>query len=204
MNLDQAYRPDASSAQRCESVKPQDAVLDITIVRAPLFPIWQRLRENFLGDDIGFPDNCCQNDRYCYVNTAGQPSCCALGSNCDNVCTGNRYLCTTTATVAGAVVSTSACCPRSCSATDVYLCASSLGGRCCGLGFSCGTSACVSTDVPPTTLVPIVPSGCTTGQFSCAASIGGGCCYSGATCTVTDSTLVCASGTTGPSAIKTG
>jgi hypothetical protein len=52
--------------------------------------------------------------------------------------------------------------------------------------------------------VSIVPPGCTTGQFSCPASLGGFCCDIGAICTFSDTALACASGTTGPSALRTG
>lgn len=50
----------------------------------------------------------------------------------------------------------------------------------------------------------VIPSGCSAGQFSCASSLGGGCCNNGASCTQSDTTLLCASGTIAPSAIRTG
>lgn len=156
------------------------------------------------GQDINQPNSCCPDDQYCYVNSTGQAACCALGSNCDNPCsTSALYLCGTIRATGTASASPS-CCQRPCSATDAYQCANSFGGGCCNLGFSCTTSACISTATTPTTLVQVVPSGCTTGQFSCPSSIGGGCCNSGATCTNSDTTLLCASGTTAPSALRTG
>jgi hypothetical protein len=168
-----------------------------------------KLTRVHLGQDIGQPGACCDDDHYCYANTQGQAQCCALGSPCDNPCPTDSYYCgptsNGTATASATTAAISNCCQRPCTASVAYQCASSFGGGCCNLGYSCTSgSGCVSTSVAPTTLVSIVPSGCTTGQFSCAASMGGGCCDNGATCTNSGTGLYCASGTTAPSAIRTG
>jgi LPXTG-motif cell wall-anchored protein len=161
-----------------------------------------------LGQDIEQPSFCCPDDQYCYTNAQGQALCCALGSTCDNPCPIASFFCGPTSNATGTASTTTSasasCCIRPCPADSQYQCASSYGAGCCNLGFSCTTKACISTAVAPTTLVSIVPSGCTTGQFSCASSLGGGCCDYGATCTDSDTNLLCASGTTAPSAIRTG
>ncbi|KAI1495131.1 hypothetical protein F5X96DRAFT_613542 [Biscogniauxia mediterranea] len=154
---------------------------------------------------------CCDNDRYCIVNSTWQVQCCAVGSSCDPVCDEERFLCNTTTTTssitqttipattgnpASAVVETviplpvtsAGCCSRACN-TSQQLCAPAFGGQCCPLGATCASGgACV---VPPpaattssvSTRVTEVPEGCTTSQITCASADGGGCCDVGSTCT---------------------
>ncbi|KAI1641253.1 hypothetical protein F4809DRAFT_654755 [Biscogniauxia mediterranea] len=116
---------------------------------------------------------CCDNDRYCIVNSTWQVQCCAVGSSCDPVCDEERFLCNTTTTSsitqttipatatatttgdpASAAVETviplpvtsAGCCSRACN-TSQLLCAPAFGGQCCPLGATCASGgACV---VPP-------------------------------------------------------
>ncbi|UZP35973.1 hypothetical protein NXS19_003789 [Fusarium pseudograminearum] len=80
--------------------------------------------------EVGFPDDCCDNDSYCYVNQKGDPKCCPIGSNCssDSPCNSTAYFCTRTATASGTTTEQQGCCDRKCPKTSLYLCPSNLGG----------------------------------------------------------------------------
>ncbi|TVY31153.1 hypothetical protein LHYA1_G000160 [Lachnellula hyalina] len=138
--------------------------------------------------EVNQTDACCPNSQYCIINTTGSVGCCAIGSNCGIECGSSAYICTTTVTNSGTATPTQACCPRKCTGTSQFPCASSLGGGCCPYGWMCQTGAnqCVSTAAPtsdPVVSVSTIPSGCSAAnQFSCASSLGGGCCGLGQQC----------------------
>ncbi|KAI8672729.1 hypothetical protein LRP88_02753 [Fusarium phalaenopsidis] len=147
--------------------------------------------------DIGFADDCCKNDQYCYVNKDGDPKCCQIGSNCasENLCSKDatrQYFCTRTVTRSGTAVAQEGCCDRKCPQTSLYLCPSDLGGNCCGFGSECRPDGkCASTKpASQTGLLTPVPSGCTTSQFKCAD--GAGCCDDGQVCTQVSGEGYCA------------
>ncbi|KAJ4006940.1 hypothetical protein NW766_010348 [Fusarium irregulare] len=147
--------------------------------------------------EIGFPDDCCDNDSYCYVNRSGDPKCCPIGSNCssDSPCNSTAYYCTRTATASGTTTEQKGCCDRKCPKTSLYLCPSSLGGNCCGYNSECRAgSVCASTrPASRTDLLSPIPSGCTTSQHSC--TIGEGCCDNDQVCTQVSGEGYCASAT---------
>ncbi|KAF4448740.1 hypothetical protein F53441_7888 [Fusarium austroafricanum] len=135
--------------------------------------------------EVGFPDDCCDNDSYCYVNRKGDPKCCPIGSNCssDSPCKSNAYFCTRTITASGTTTAQEGCCDRKCPKTSLYLCPSSLGGNCCSFNSECRAGGdCASTrPASRTDLLSPIPSGCTTSQHSC--SDGAGCCDNDQECT---------------------
>ncbi|KAG8677172.1 hypothetical protein FPOAC2_03291 [Fusarium poae] len=144
--------------------------------------------------EVGFPDDCCDNDSYCYVNRQGDPKCCPIGSNCssDSPCNSTAYYCTRTATTSGTTTEQRGCCDRKCPTTSLYLCPSSLGGNCCGYNSECRVGgACASTrPASRTGLLSPIPSGCTTSQHSC--TIGEGCCDNDQVCTQVNGEGYCA------------
>lgn len=169
------------------------------------------IQSHIPGQDINFPSSCCDDTKFCYLNSSGSPSCCAIGSNCDNPCPVDQYRCNKTTTVSGKATTTATCCGRPCTASLAFECVG--GSGCCSLGFSCsavttGTATlnqCVSTAAPSTSaLVGEAPPGCSTSQFSCAASEGGGCCGLGETCTQRGSQLICATGTSSAGPMRSG
>ncbi|CAJ2502690.1 Uu.00g100840.m01.CDS01 [Anthostomella pinea] len=157
---------------------------------------------------------CCGNDKYCYVNKEWAISCCSLGYDCpDTPCVEDTRYCNSTSTssipVTTTIASTGgdgnggtpsveatfilteipvpACCPRACSSSS-FSCQAAFGNQCCAYGEACASSnLCIAsaTSSPSiSTLVSIIPVGCTTSQITCDASIGGGgCCDFGSTCT---------------------
>ncbi|TVY48499.1 hypothetical protein LOCC1_G001244 [Lachnellula occidentalis] len=148
--------------------------------------------------EVNQTDACCNNSQYCIINTAGSVGCCAIGSNCGITCGSSAYICTTTVTNSGTATPTQACCPRKCTGTSQFPCATSLGGGCCSYGWMCqtGASQCVSTAALPTSTpivsVGAVPSGCSAAnQFTCASSLGGGCCASGQQCVISGTGEFC-------------
>ncbi|CVK92632.1 uncharacterized protein FMAN_07525 [Fusarium mangiferae] len=147
--------------------------------------------------EIGFPDDCCDNDSYCYVNRKGDPKCCPLGSNCssDSPCSSNAYFCTRTVTRSGTATAQEGCCDRKCPRTSLYLCPSSLGGNCCGYNSECREGGdCASTrPASRTDLLSPIPSGCTTSQHKC--SDGAGCCDNDQECTQVSGEGYCAQAT---------
>ncbi|KAH0426351.1 hypothetical protein CcaCcLH18_10416 [Colletotrichum camelliae] len=160
--------------------------------------------------DIGFPDQCCSNENYCYVKPNGDPWCCQIGSNCDSKCSASQYQCpnvvtvtitpTGTASASPTVTSStgSACCPRGCPSTSLFLCADQFGGGCCSYGNTCASSKqCIQTisATPTSTAGGLTPAdpGCTaTTQHACAD--GQGCCDDLMHCTSVSGTAVCAPG----------
>ncbi len=145
---------------------------------------------------------CCADDKYCLIDpSTQQPACCSIGSQCGSPCSESQYQCNVTTTLAPTSTTTSAaCCSRRCTATSMFACPNALGGGCCSYGQACGPkSICVSTAASPfSTLVSMLPPGCTTSQIACAASEGGGCCSVGNVCTVITSTNYCALSTVTP------
>ncbi|OBT56059.1 hypothetical protein VE04_04191 [Pseudogymnoascus sp. 24MN13] len=124
-------------------------------------------------DDTGFPNDCCLDTEFCFVDNNFNSSCCAIGNNCAsvNICTDTAFFyCHTTSTITAATTSPTrsvssgssitsppnpnitvfpACCPRPCSAASAYQCPESLGGGCCSLGYSCLSNACYKS-IPTT------------------------------------------------------
>ncbi|KAH7262040.1 hypothetical protein BKA59DRAFT_505085 [Fusarium tricinctum] len=147
--------------------------------------------------EIGFPDDCCENDSYCYVNGKGDPKCCPIGSNCsnDSPCGSTAYFCTRTVTSGGTATALQGCCDRKCPRTSLYLCPSSLGGNCCGYNSECRAGGnCASTKAASRTdLLSPIPSGCTTSQHKC--SDGAGCCDNDQDCTQVSGEGYCAQAT---------
>ena len=90
-----------------------------------------------------------------------------------------------------------ACCPRGCSRTSEYRCASSLGGGCCGYDSECrADGGCVfpitvTTGTGTAALTPAA-DGCATSQYRCED--GAGCCDDDQRCTLVDGTGYCAPG----------
>ncbi|KAF5017313.1 hypothetical protein F66182_10771, partial [Fusarium sp. NRRL 66182] len=147
--------------------------------------------------DVGFPDDCCDNDSYCYVNRNGDPKCCPIGSSCtsDSPCDSTAYFCTRTVTSSGTATAQRGCCDRKCPRTSLYLCPSSLGGNCCGYDAQCRTGGdCASTrPASRTDLLTPIPEGCTTSQYQC--SDGAGCCDNDQDCTQVSGEGFCAQAT---------
>jgi hypothetical protein len=135
---------------------------------------------------VNNPDFCCDNSEYCIINTDLSVNCCAVGSNCGIQCGSTAFICTTTVTNSGTATATQACCPRKCTVTSQFLCASSVGGGCCPYGYMCQTGSIGCASTASTTSNPVVtpiPSGCSAAnQFSCASYLGGGCCGIGQQC----------------------
>ncbi|KAI0146296.1 hypothetical protein GGR57DRAFT_506592 [Xylariaceae sp. FL1272] len=165
---------------------------------------------NHTCNEIGAPDACCDNDRYCYLTSDWKPSCCSIGVKCsDSLCDPDQILvnatlssisyseptATTGTSTQIIVYSTSAGCANRPCGESSYQCQSAFGGQCCGNDYEClSTSQCYKPDEATTsvsTIVTPVPSGCTTGQFACAETDGGMCCDFG---------NVCAWSTVGPTA----
>ncbi|KAF4983317.1 hypothetical protein FZEAL_1255 [Fusarium zealandicum] len=146
--------------------------------------------------DVGFNNDCCDNDSYCYVNRDGDPKCCAIGSDCsdDSPCKPTAYFCTRTITASGTATAREGCCNRKCPNTSLYLCASSLGGNCCGYDSACraGGECATTKSASKTGLLTPVPEGCTTSQHKC--SDGAGCCNNGQVCTQVSGEGYCAEG----------
>ncbi|KAF9771306.1 hypothetical protein IL306_011060 [Fusarium sp. DS 682] len=147
--------------------------------------------------EVGFPDDCCDNDSYCYVNRQGDPKCCPIGSNCssDSPCSSNAYFCTRTVTRSGTATAQEGCCDRKCPKTSLYLCPSSLGGNCCGYNSECRAGGDCASMKPAsrTDLQSPIPSGCTTSQHKC--SDGAGCCDNDQECTQVSGEGFCAQAT---------
>ncbi|KAF4332332.1 hypothetical protein FBEOM_13879 [Fusarium beomiforme] len=147
--------------------------------------------------EVGFANDCCDNDSYCYVNRNGDPKCCPIGSNCssDSPCSSNAYFCTRTVTSSGTATAQEGCCDRKCPKTSLYLCPSSLGGNCCGYNSECRAGGdCASTrPASRTDLLSPIPSGCTTSQHKC--SDGAGCCDNDQKCTQVSGEGYCAQAT---------
>ncbi|KAE8452764.1 hypothetical protein EG329_013036 [Mollisiaceae sp. DMI_Dod_QoI] len=157
--------------------------------------------------DIDAGDFCCLDTQYCIV-TNNAPACCFIGSTCGNLCDPNHFECNGTTTVSGTATVTSSCCPRTCTSTSQYLCASAFGGHCCSYNSDCAAnSQCLPTATSSSNAVTTGASNaCPTSQSACANSLGGGCCSVGQACTVVDNTNYCASNTalatrTGPHGI---
>ncbi|KAB5554778.1 hypothetical protein GE09DRAFT_1287259 [Coniochaeta sp. 2T2.1] len=158
--------------------------------------------------------SCCPDDTYCIIDPSGsnKPSCCAIGSLCNSPCSASEYQCvitvTITATVSALPVTTtatqSACCPRQCTQTSMFGCASSLGGGCCSYGQTCASSSqCLWTSIPASAVSSVVsqiPPGCTTSQIGCPSSLGGGCCAVSQSCTLAGTGPACAAITVAPTA----
>lgn len=155
--------------------------------------------------------SCCPDDTYCIVDpaTGSKAVCCAIGSVCNSPCAASEYQCIVTVTVTTAspptTTSSSACCPRQCTQTSMFGCPSSLGGGCCSYGQTCATaSQCIwtsSTSTAATSVVSLIPPGCTTSQIACPSSLGGGCCAATQSCTfVAGSGPQCAAITVVPTA----
>lgn len=137
---------------------------------------------------------CCGNDEYCFLNSTWEPQCCGQGATCGSPCPENNLFCNNTITTNVPIAtsptteflaSTSlkpACCGRPCDSSS-FLCQQAFGGRCCEYGAICHSGG--SCSFPPTssvsTLVPIIPPGCTTSQYACPT--GPGCCNIGQICT---------------------
>jgi hypothetical protein len=128
-----------------------------------------------------------------------------MGSNCvnDSPCNSESYYCTITMTTTedGEATETeqAGCCGRKCAGSSQYLCASDLGGACCGFGSECHAGgACVNTVAPSHSpaLTPVA-EGCTTSQYQC--DDGQGCCDNDQVCTEVSNTGYCAAGTPTPS-----
>ncbi|KAJ4267790.1 hypothetical protein NW762_003905 [Fusarium torreyae] len=147
--------------------------------------------------DIGFPDDCCDNDSYCYVNRKGDPKCCPIGSSCtsDSPCKSTEYFCTRIITSSGTATAQEGCCDRKCPKTSLYLCPASLGGNCCGYNSECRAGGdCASTrPASRTDLLSPIPEGCTTSQHRC--SDGAGCCDNDQECTQVSGEGFCAQAT---------
>lgn len=150
------------------------------------------------GLDIKHGDQCCDNDSYCYVDKAGDPRCCPIGSNCvdDTICKSDTYQCKGNVTASGTVkTGQDGCCGRLCPQTSHYLCPADLGGKCCPFGAECqagGNCVAAKTASKSALLTPVV-DGCTTSQFKCAD--GTGCCDDSQRCTRVSGTAFCAAGT---------
>ncbi|KAF3807632.1 hypothetical protein GCG54_00012030 [Colletotrichum gloeosporioides] len=161
-----------------------------------------------IGLDIGFPDQCCSNENYCYVKPNGNPWCCQIGSNCDSKCSASQFQCTNVVTVTITPTSNgnptvtsstgSACCYRGCPSTSNFRCADRFGGGCCPYGNTCASSKqCIQTisATPSSTAGGLTPAdpGCTaTTQHACAD--GQGCCDDLMHCTSVSGTAACAPG----------
>ncbi|KFY76461.1 hypothetical protein V499_03883 [Pseudogymnoascus sp. VKM F-103] len=178
-------------------------------------------------DDTGFPNDCCLDTEFCFVDNNFNSSCCAIGNNCAsvNICTDTAFFyCHTTSTITATTTSPTrsvssgssitsppnpnitvfpACCPRPCSAASAYQCPESLGGGCCSLGYSCLSNACYKS-IPTTssTTSSSVPS-CPTSDIPCTDDVGG-CCNSAAHCTMLESTGYCATGSAAPTERRIG
>ncbi len=153
------------------------------------------------GLDVGAATSCCSNSQYCIIGSDFSASCCAIGSNCGNLCDSSHYQCPSSTTFNGTATVAAACCSRGCPSTSAYKCASAYGGGCCSYDSSCASSGeCISTVQASTStsvaaVVTEVPSGCTTSQITCASSLGGGCCNVGLSCTVLSNINYCAANT---------
>jgi len=150
---------------------------------------------------------CCLDTQYCYIDPNNNPKCCAIGSNCDSICSSSQYQCEVPATISGIATVSPACCGRTCTSVSAFKCASDDGGGCCSYGSLCATGGnCVSTAQPTTSnaVVSEIPVGCTTSQIACPTSIGGGCCNVGQSCTVLDNTNYCTGASGSSSAVRTG
>ncbi|ELR04162.1 hypothetical protein VC83_03034 [Pseudogymnoascus destructans] len=178
-------------------------------------------------DDTGFPNDCCLDTEFCFVDKDFNSSCCAIGNNCAsvNICMDTAlFYCTTTSTItdvttsptrrvsSGSTITSThspnitvfpGCCVRPCSAASEYQCPHSLGGKCCSLGTTCVSNGCVVT-LPPTssTTTSSTPS-CHTSEIPCTDDIGG-CCNSAAHCTMLGSTGYCATGSAAPTERRIG
>lgn len=192
------FVPLAIAHRRYEALQaaPGDLMPRFFIDRS--FPLAKRAGDCGSGNhnclEVGFPDDCCDNDSYCYVNEKGDPKCCPIGSNCssDSPCKSTAYFCTRNVTESGTTTEKKGCCVRKCPRTSLYLCPSNLGGNCCGYNSECRTGgACVSTKpASRTDLLSPIPSGCTTSQHSC--TIGEGCCDNDQVCTQVSGEGYCA------------
>ncbi|KFY45136.1 hypothetical protein V495_03096 [Pseudogymnoascus sp. VKM F-4514 (FW-929)] len=179
--------------------------------------------------DTGFPNECCPDDQFCFVDKNFNSSCCAIGNNCAsvNVCTDlGSFYCNTTITPTATTSNTRrasssaphsitsppstakpsvvpACCPRPCDASSEFQCPSSLGGICCTIGRTCILNGCVAT-LPPSssTTSSSIPS-CATSNIPCTDGLGG-CCHSDAHCTALESTGYCATGSAAPTDLRIG
>ncbi|TWU72490.1 hypothetical protein ED733_001275 [Metarhizium rileyi] len=118
-------------------------------------------RDNICGDnlhnclDISQPQQCCDDQSYCYINKYNEARCCPIGSNCiaDSLCKSDYYYCTTVlSSVTVGNSTTQGCCGRKCPQTSYYLCPSDLGGKCCPYGSNCQAGGnCIMKQTPSTT-----------------------------------------------------
>ncbi|KFZ02505.1 hypothetical protein V500_00171 [Pseudogymnoascus sp. VKM F-4518 (FW-2643)] len=204
--------------------------LPTTAARRPTGQLRREL--TITGEDTGFPNECCLDTEFCFVDKDFKSKCCAIGNDCAsvNICTDTTlFYCHTTSTITAATTSSTrrvssrssttpssitsthnpsitvlpACCPLACPASTEYKCPSSLGGKCCSLGATCVSNGCVAT-LPPTTSTTSssIPS-CATSNIPCTDGLGG-CCNSGAHCTTVQSTGYCASGSAAPTELRIG
>ncbi|KAI1380756.1 hypothetical protein F4677DRAFT_404516 [Hypoxylon crocopeplum] len=155
-------------------------------------------------------EQCCRNDQYCFVDASWTPRCCALGVACGSPCPENNLFCnqtiTTTTTIATSATTmgveettvSDACCARPCSSSS-FLCQEGFGGQCCPYGARClsGGGCTIAPTSSVSTVVPIIPPGCTASQIACSQS---GCCDFGSTCTdivsATQTSYACAANLT--------
>ncbi|KJZ76325.1 hypothetical protein HIM_04407 [Hirsutella minnesotensis 3608] len=95
--------------------------------------------------DVNHDGQCCENDTYCYIDKTNALRCCPIGSNCvdNSPCKSDSFFCrrTVDTNLAGTALATptlqDGCCQRLCPQTSHYLCARSLGGKCCPYGAEC-------------------------------------------------------------------
>ncbi|KFY09670.1 hypothetical protein V491_08040, partial [Pseudogymnoascus sp. VKM F-3775] len=107
-------------------------------------------------EDTGFPNECCPDTEFCFVDKDFKSGCCAIGNDCAsvNICTDTElFYCHTTTTITAATSSSTrrasssssstpssitsapdpnvtvlpACCPRPCAAASSFKCPDSLG-----------------------------------------------------------------------------
>jgi hypothetical protein len=176
----------------CKSISSHRAIASVLLASPPT-------RSSLPGRDVGFPDFCCKNDRFCIVLRNGTASCCPVERECivsdEQPCPPTAYFCRTpTVTVVDGTTATStleACCPRACTAAQSsYRCGDEFGGGCCAFNSQCATSnQCISTktELPP--IVTPADPGCTTSQHRCPD--GFGCCDDGRECTVSGTVKGC-------------
>lgn len=151
------------------------------------------------GLDVNNKSGCCENDKYCMIDTSFALQCCAIGSDCSiTACDSAHYICPKTVTNSGKATVTVSCCERSCTATSEFKCDAAYGGHCCGYGMICASeNKCLpAATASITPVVSQIQSGCTAAsQSACPTSVGGGCCDIGLACTVVDNTNYCAAST---------
>ncbi|KEY68933.1 hypothetical protein S7711_04600 [Stachybotrys chartarum IBT 7711] len=156
-----------------------------------VFPLAKR-DDNCDGDhhscrDVGYPDQCCPNNAFCFINNTMALGCCRIGRSCntDTICSSTMYQCVSSRTVSGSVTAQTGCCQRRCQATSQFLCPSDLSGGCCPYGSECREGGnCVvevTSRTSPTLLATPFPEACSNSQERCAD--GPNCCEAGLFCT---------------------